>query len=290
MRPPPFLGELKRAYTEHELADRAAMLTYYGILAVFPMVAFVLTVALLVIPESTIREGLGMLTKAMPEQAASIVAGYVEKLRSAAGGGIAVVSAVLALWAASRGAVALERVLNVVYEVRETRPWWRIQATAVAMTAVVRLLLILALGLLAVGPAGAYLAERFGLGEAFSAVWAVGRWVLAALIMVAIWSLLFRNLPNHARRGGSFSVGAAAGVIFWLAASLLFAVYVSNFGSYEKTYGALGAVVIFLVWMWISNLALLLGAQVNALRAKHKVTAPTQPSSTPHTAWRRQPL
>jgi membrane protein len=129
-----FLRDIKRQFKNDRLPDIAAMLTYYAVLALFPMVVFVLTMALLIVPESTIQEGVGMLTRTMPEQAAEILSNYARSLQSTAGGGIAVITALFALWAASRAAVSLGRALNVVFGVNETRSFLRVQITGILVT------------------------------------------------------------------------------------------------------------------------------------------------------------
>lgn len=275
MREPSFLAALRRDVTRHELGDMAAMLTYYAVMAIFPMIVFVLTVALLLVPEPTIRQGVEMVTRAMPDEVARIVFTYVQNLRNAAGGLIAVLSVLLALWAASRGTVAMGRALNRVHEVEETRPWWKVQLVAVAVTALVAVLLIVGLGLLAAGPAvGHQVARTFGLGHVFDVTWSVGRWLLAAILQVGVWAILYRLLPSTAGRPRPVMPGAMMGVLLWIVASLGFALYVANFGKYEKTYGALGAAIIFLMWLWISNLVMLVGAEVNVLLARRRGKLP----------------
>jgi membrane protein len=270
-----FIGDLKRKLKDDNIGDIAAMLTYYIVLAIFPMIMFVLTVGLLVVPEHAIQQGLDMATRTMPDQVAALLSQYVRALRSAAGGGLAVVGALLALWAASRGTLALGRGLNVIYGARETRPWWKLQGTAVVTTLVVAVLLLIAMALLAAGPAvGRFLAAHFGLGDAFAIVWTLGRWVLAAALMALVWGILYRALPNTDMPRRPFSKGAMVGVAIWVVASLLFALYVHNFGKYEKTYGALGAVIVFLIWTWLSNVALLTGAAIDALLAHRGVHEP----------------
>lgn len=276
-----FLRELGREFMKDKLSDIAAMLTYYAVLALFPMIVFVLTMALLVIPESTIQEGVVMLTKTMPRQAAGILSDYARSLQRAAGGGIAIATALFALWAASRATISLGRALNVVFGVRETRPFWRVQLTGVLVTLGVAILVVIALGLLTAGPVlGSFIADRFGMGNAFDALWAIGRWLLAGLIMMLVWSLLYKTMPNTRERLKVFTPGAIAGVGLWVSASLLLALYVQNFGKYEKTYGALGAMIIFLIWLWLSNLALLAGAEIDhvlKVRADAKTVTEREP-------------
>jgi membrane protein len=222
-----------------------------------------------VIPSATIQEGVKMLTETMPGQAGALLSQHVARLQSAAGGGIAIGSAVLALWGASRGAVSLGRALNGVYDKVETRPWWKVQLTGIVVTLVVSILLLVALGLLSAGPAvGGLLADKLGLGGAFDVAWTAGRWIGAGLLVMFIWALLYKYLPNTDAPLRVFSPGAFVGVALWIGASLLFALYVGHFGKYEKTYGALGAVIIFLTWLYLSNLALLTGAEINDVLEK----------------------
>jgi membrane protein len=264
MRAGELVRELRSQVKQDELGDVAAMMAYYGIFALFPMLMFVVTIALLVVPPSALAEATSMATQTLPEQAAQLIARQVTRMQAAAGGGLAIGTALLALWGASRGSVSLGRALNRIYELKETRPWWRIQLTGVLVTLGVAILLIAALGLLVAGPAvGHWLVDRFGLGATFDAVWTIGRWLFAALLVMVTWTLLYRLLPDMKTRYRPFSVGAAVGVAGWIAISLLFALYVGNFGKYDQTYGALGAVVVFMTWLWLSNLALLAGAEID---------------------------
>jgi membrane protein len=277
MRAKAFFRELKREVSDDNLGDVAAMMTYYAMFAVFPMLVFVLTIALLVIPQEVIREGVGMVSGAMPAQAAAILERHVLNLQDSAAGGLAIGSALLALWGASRGAVSLGRALNNVHDKKETRPWWKIQLTGIAVTLGVAILMIVALGLLAVGPLlGSFLADRFGLGSVFDVSWTIGRWIGAAVLVMFVWAILYKFLPNTQAPLRVFTLGAFIGVALWVGASLLFGIYVSNFGKYEATYGALGTIIVFLTWLWISNMALLFGAEVNDVLERDEKEAPEE--------------
>jgi membrane protein len=200
----------------------------------------------------------------MPEQASALIREQVTRMQQAAGGGIALGAAAVALWGASRGSVSLGRALNRVFDSEETRPWWKVQLIGVSMTLLVAALLITALGLLVVGPVvGSYLMNQFGLGGFFDVVWTIARWLGAALLVMLIWALLYRYLPDTEEPVRVFTPGAAVGVILWIGISLLFALWVSNFGDYDQTYGALGTVMVFLSWLWLSNIAMLAGAEIN---------------------------
>lgn len=259
-----FFRDLKQDLKEDSIGDIAAMMTYYAMFALFPMLVFVITLGLLVVPPQTIQDAMGMATKTLPGEAAGILTEQVGRMQAAARGGFAVGAALLALWGASRASVSLGRALNAVYGNREERPWWKIQITGILVTLGVAILLVIALGLLAAGPAvGHLLADRFGLGAAFDWAWGIGRWVFAALLVMFVWAVLYKFLPCTDQPLRIFTPGAMIGVALWVGVSLLFALYVGNFGKYEATYGTLGAVIVFLNWLWISNLALLFGAEIN---------------------------
>jgi len=256
------------------------MMTYYAIFALFPMVVFVLSLALLVIPPDAIREAVQMATRTMPQDLASRVTEQVTSMQVATAGSFAFVSILLALYGASRGAVALGRILNDIYDKHDSRPWWKVQLVSVAVTIAVAVLLVVALGLLVVGPfAGHLIADRLGLGAAFDYGWHIGRWLGAAVLILVIWAILYKYLPDTRAPLRVFTPGALAGVAMWVAISQLFALYVSNFGKYEKTYGALGVAIIFLTWLWLSCLALLFGAEINDVvdQLKNERVPPSEP-------------
>ncbi|HWU86629.1 MAG TPA: YihY/virulence factor BrkB family protein [Kofleriaceae bacterium] len=263
-----FLARLGRALLANRIDDIGAMMAYYWILALFPMLVFVVTVAMLVIDPSTIEQGVAMATRAMPAGARDVVAARVQTFVHTAGARFAIGSAAIALWGASRGAVVLAYALNTMFAREETRPWWKRQLLAIGVTLGVALLLVLALGMLFVGPlAGHWIADRFGLGGAFDMAWHVGRWLGAGLLVMVVWAVLYKFLPNTQAPFRIFTPGAIVGVLFWLGISYVFGVYLAHFHRYEATYGALGGAVIFLTWLWLSNIALLFGAEINAVLA-----------------------
>ena len=263
-----FFVHLYHELENDNITDIGAMMAYYAILALFPMLVFVVTLALLVLPEDTVRQGLAMATQAMPPAPSEVLTSQVTALMKAAHAGFAVGSAALALWGASRGASALTGALNAMFNKREIRPWWKREVIAIAVTLGVAFAVIAALGLLVVGPlAGHWLADRFGLGEAFDVSWGVVRWVGAGLLVMVVWAVLYKFLPNTNAPFRIFTPGAITGVLLWLGISYGFGVYLSHFNSYATTYGALGGGIIFLTWLWLSNIALLFGAEINDVLA-----------------------
>lgn len=268
-----FVRRLARAVYDDNIDDVGAMMAYYTVLAVFPMLVFVVTIALLVIDPETIHQGVLIATRAMPESIRALVAKQVTALIENADAGFAIGGALLALWGASRGASALGGALNQILGTRETRSFVRRQLTAIALTLAVAILIVLALGLLVVGPMlGHYVADRFGLEEVFDTVWGIGRWVGAGVLVMLVWAMLYRFLPDSDAPFRLFTWGAFVGVGLWLGISYLFGIYLASVGSYDTTYGALGSAIAFLTWLWLSNIALLFGAEVNDVLADLRKT------------------
>jgi membrane protein len=232
------------------------------------MIVFVLTIAMLVVDGSTIQQGVEMATRALPSGTTEMIAARVNAFVETAQPGFAIGSAAIALWGASRGAVALSNALNAMFNKEETRPWWKRQVIAISVTLGVAVMIVVALGLLVIGPiAGHWVADRFGLGDAFDVAWGIGRWVGAGVLVMVVWAILYKFLPNTDAPFRIFTPGAFAGVLLWLGISAAFGLYLDHFNSYEATYGALGGGIIFLTWLWLSNMAILFGAEVNDVLA-----------------------
>jgi membrane protein len=269
-----FAKQFAHEFMDDNVQDVGAMMAYYAVIALFPMLIFVLSLALLVIPDNTVREGLAMATATLPPSVRDVLSARVDALLDASGAGFAILGAVLALWGASRGAVAMMTALNTTFSKKETRSWVRRQITAILVTVAVAVLAVLALALLLIGPTlGHWAADRFGLGNAFDVAWGVGRWVGAGVLIMIVWAVCYKFLPDTDAPFRIFTPGAALGVLLWLGISALFGLYISHFNSYEATYGTLGGAIIFLTWLWLSNIALLVGAEINDVIADIK--APT---------------
>lgn len=263
-----FFQRLFKSTLDDNIDNIGAMLAYYAVLAIFPMLVFVATLALLVLPADTINQGLAMAMEAVPASARALLTERVSSLVNHASSGFAIVTVAIALWGASRGAVAMQLALNSLYQKKETRSWIRRQLTAIAVTLTVAGLVVVALALLVVGPTVGHMAtDRFGLGDTFDVVWGIVRWAGAGVLVMFVWAIVYKFLPNTDAPFRVFTPGAFVGVLLWLGVSYLFGLYLSHFGSYEATYGALGGAIIFLTWIWISNIALLFGAEINDVLA-----------------------
>jgi len=266
-----FVKKFAHNFVDDNVPDGGAMLAYYAVMAMFPMLIFVLSIALLVIPSDTVRQGLAMATETMPPSVRDVLSARVEALISTSGAGFAVLGAAVALWGASRGAVSLMGALNTMFNKKETRSWWKRQLIAIAVTVVVALLAVVALALLVVGPyVGHWAADYFGLGSQFDLAWSFVRWIGAGLLVMLVWAICYKFLPNTDAPFHIFTPGAAIGVLLWLGLSALFGLYLSHFNSYEATYGTLGGAIIFLTWLWLSSVVMLVGAEINDVIADIK--------------------
>jgi membrane protein len=273
------LGQtLKRTFTEFkedELTDRAAALTYYAVLSIFPaLIALVSIVGLLFDPARITKALTDVVSSIGPASAVETFKGPIETLTqsSETAGIMLVVGIVAALWTASGYVGAFMRAANVIYEVEEGRSVVKLRPLQMLVTLL--LVLLLALVLVAVvltGPLADAVGSAVGLGSAAVTAWDIAKWPVLLAVVVAMIALLYYASPNAKLRGiKSILPGAALAVVVWLIASAGFAFYVANFGSYDKTYGALGGVVIFLVWIWLTNVAILLGAELNAERERSR--------------------
>jgi membrane protein len=267
---PSWIALLKRTfkgYKKDNLSDWAAALTYYGVLSIFPMLAALVGILGLV-GQSATQPLLDNLSSLAPGPARQIFTSAITNIQqNQAGAGIAtIIALVLALWSASGYVAAFMRASNSIYGVPEGRPIWKTAPIRLGTTIVLVVLLVVS-GVMVVFTGG--LADQvgnlLGLGNTFVTVWDIAKWPVLVLIVAFMLALLYWASPNAKQPGFRWlSPGGLLGVVIWIVASVAFAFYVGNFGSYNKTYGALAGVIIFLIWLWISNLAVLLGAEFNA--------------------------
>ena len=258
-----------KEFKEDDLTDWAAALTYYAILSLFPaLIALVSIVGLVADPKTVTNTLTEVVDKLGPTSAVDTFEQPIDDIasnRSTAGFAL-IVSLAAALWSASNYVGAFIRADNAIYEVEEGRPFWRLRPLQIAVTIFMLLLVaIVALALVATGPVARAVGESVGLGDTAITVWNLAKWPILLLMVITMIAVLYHTSPNVKLPGFRWiTPGALLAVITWIVASVLFALYVANFGSYNKTYGALAGVIVFLLWLWITNLAILLGAELNA--------------------------
>jgi membrane protein len=259
-----FLVALKDEVTRDQLTNVAGSVTYSGIMALFPFLLFLVSLASVIITPADAEQLVRQVGEVAPEQVTTIVGERIRAIGADSKTGLLTVGALIAIWAASGGIATLTTALNTVYGVQESRPFWKTRGLAVVMTLVAGALALLAVVTAIVSPA---VADAIGgpIGTAIS--WL--RLPVAGLLMMLLWAILYYALPDVEQSFRFITPGSVFGVVVWILASWGFSVYVANFGKYEATYGSIGGVIVMLLWMWISSLVLLLGAEINAV-IEHK--------------------
>jgi len=270
----PTLKRTGLEFQEDNLSDWAATLTYFGLLALFPaLIVLVSIVGLVGDTQSTSNTLTDIVTKVGPDSAATTFEGPIRQVtesRSTAGFAL-IASTLVALWSASGYLGAFIRASNVIYETREGRPFWKLRPLQLLLTLVVVLLLaVMALGIVLTGPIVSDVADPIGISGTAVTIWNYAKWLLIALLFVLMIGLIYYASPNVKQRGFSWiTPGGLVALVVWLIASAGFGLYVSKFGSYNKVYGSLAGVVVILIWMWITNLAILFGHELNAERERN---------------------
>lgn len=263
-------GVLKRTFKEFQedsLTDWSAALTYYAVLSIFPALIVLVSILGLIGPSAT-DPLLDNLETVAPGPAKDILTDAIENLQrsSGASGVVFVVGLAAAVWSASGYISAFMRASNVIYDIEEGRPIWKTLPVRVGLT--VLLMVLTAISSVAVTLSGGLAREAgdlIGVGDTAIQVWNIAKWPVLLLLISFMFAVLYWAAPNVKQPGFKLiSPGSVLAVIGWLIASAAFAFYVGNFGSYNKVYGALAGPIIFLVWLWISNIMILLGAEFNA--------------------------
>jgi membrane protein len=278
------VAALKRTvkeFSDDNLTHWAAALTYYGVLSIFPALLAMVSI-LGLIGNSATQPLLENLTTVAPGPAKEILTGALEGLQNGGGAPLLfIISLAGAIWAASGYISAFMDASNAIYDVEEGRSIWKKLPLRIGVT--VLMMVLLAAGALAVvltGPIAEQAGSLFGVGDSAVAAWDIAKWPVLVLIVSFMFAVLYYTTPNVKQPGiKSVLPGGILAVVLWIVVSALFAFYVANFGSYNKTYGALGGVIVFLVWLWLTNLAILFGAEFNAERARGRNIAKGHPAS-----------
>jgi membrane protein len=262
------LRKTAREFSADQATDLAAALTYYGVLAVFPaLLAFVSLVGLFGDAADTTDALLELMGGLVPAATLEAIREPIQNLAASPAAGITFVTGVIgALWSASGYVGAFSRAMNRIYSIQEGRPFWKLRPVTLAVTVLAVAAAVLAAVLITVtGPIATEIGELLGIGETAVIVWNIVRWPVLAFLAVLIVAVLYYATPNVQQpKFRWMSLGALLALVAWVVASAGFAFYASNFASYNETYGSIGGIIVFLLWVWISNIALLFGAELDA--------------------------
>ncbi|MFI6645391.1 YihY/virulence factor BrkB family protein [Streptomyces sp. NPDC050504] len=269
-----------KEFQDDELTDRAAALTYYGVLSLFP--ALLVLVSLLgVAGRSATEKILDNVEQLTPGAVRDVVGDAVRQLQGNTGIGsvMAVAGMILAVWSASGYVAAFIRSSNAVYDVPEGRPVWKVMPLRLALTIVLMVLAVIsALIVVFTGGLARRGGELLGIDDTALTVWEITKWPVLVVLVTLMIAILYWAGPNAKIRGFRWiTPGSALALVIWMIASAGFAFYVANFASYNKTYGTFAGVIVFLVWLWISNIAILLGLEFDAETARQRAAAGGHP-------------
>jgi membrane protein len=274
-----------KQYSQDNISDWAAALTYYGVLSIFPGVLVLVSILGMLSSngQATVQDAVHQL--APNPQLQSLVNTVLTQVKDPGTAGFAaIIGIVAAFWSASGYIAAFMRASNAIYDVPEGRPIWKTLPIRVGVTAVVGVMLVLSAAIVIfTGQIAQVVGDKIGLGSAAVTTWNIAKWPVLLILVSLMFALLYWASPN-AKTGGFrwLSPGGIFAVVLWLIASAAFAIYLANFANYNKTYGTLGGVIAFLVWMWITNIAIMLGAELDAeLERGRAIAAGHDPSDEP---------
>src|SRR4051794_27320189 len=291
-----WLQILKRTgkqFSDDQLTTWAAALTYYAILSIFPALLALVSILGLIGPSAT-QPLLDNLSSVAPGPAKDILTNVLKSLESNQGSsGLAfIIGLAVAIWSASGYIGAFMDAANNVWDAPEGRPVWKRIPLRLVLTVVMLILLAAsALAVVLTGPLAKSIGDIIGVGSTFVTVWNIAKWPVLLLVVSFMISLLYWAGPNVKHpRFPWVTPGGILAVLLWIVASALFAFYVANFASYNKTYGSLGGVIVFLVWLWITNLIILLGAEFNAeMERSRQIAGGHPPDAEPYLPLRDEP-
>lgn len=264
-----FIGLLWTRINDHDIFGRAAQLSYYFLLALFPLLLFLMSLlGYFAQAGSDLRTKLlTYLATVMPYSAVTLVRSTLDEISKSTGGGKISIGILAALWAASNGMGAISDTLNVAYGVKERRPWWKVRLVSIGLTVMLSILIVVALAIVLYGGRiGDAIAAHFGFSTAFTLGWKILQFPIALVFILLTFDLIYYFAPDDRRRRGRkwWNVGAITAVILWLLVSFCFRLYLHFFNSYSVTYGSLGALIILMLWFYFTGLAILIGGEINS--------------------------
>ncbi|MFC5929791.1 YihY/virulence factor BrkB family protein [Cryobacterium melibiosiphilum] len=255
-------------FTSDQCTDLAAALTYFAVLSIFPaLIALVSLLGVIGQGQASVDALLSIVGSVAPGSTVDVIRGPLEQFANSPAAGFALVFGILvALWSASGYVGAFSRAMNRIYEIDEGRPFLKLRATQLGVTVVtILLLLVMVLILVVSGPVTDAVGSALGIGATAQVVWSIVKWPVLAAAVVLLIAILYYATPNARQpKFRWMSFGALVAVIVLVLASVVFGLYVANFSNYDRTYGSLAGIIVFLLWLWIMNLALLFGAEFDA--------------------------
>jgi membrane protein len=261
----------------------AAELAFYFLLALFPTLLFLVSLLAYIEFGSVLGAAIAQLEALLPQEALSLVRQAVEEVLAGGHGGLMTFAIAGAIWSSSSAATAIITALNRAYDIVEWRPWWKRRLLAIALTIALALFVVLAFALVLLGgDVGEWIGNRFGAGEMFTRFWAIMQWPIALALVVLAIDLVYYFAPNADTEWVWVTPGALLAMGLWLVASLGFKLYVQNFSTYTAAHGAIGAVIVLMLWFYLSGFALLVGAELNAEIDKALPTRDDAPQGPEH--------
>lgn len=261
-----FLKILYRHWEDDAVPDKAAQLSYYFLFALFPLLFFLVTLAAYLPLGGAVQQFLQQLSDLMPSQAYEVLKSHLEDLLNRPRPKLLTSGLLIAIWSASRGVDAVRTALNLAYDVKESRPFWKTQGLALLMTVLGAVLVLIAITMIALGgEAGAWLAEKANMGREFQFTWSYLRWPATALVIMLALALTYYLLPDVEQEFKFITPGSVIGTILWLLATWGFTQYVGHFGNYNVTYGSIGGVIVLMTWLYITGLIFILGGEINVI-------------------------
>ncbi|MBB2959035.1 YihY/virulence factor BrkB family protein [Pseudoclavibacter helvolus] len=261
-------GKTVREFSADQCTDIAASLTYYAVLALFPaLIALFSLLGVIGQGQAAADAVLGIVDEAAPGGAADVIRGPIEQFASSPAAGFALITGLaVAIWSASGYVGAFSRGMNRIYEIEEGRPFWKLKPQQLLVTLIAIVLIAIAAIILVVsGPVTEAIGSALGVGETVTTIWSIAKWPVLALVVILVVAILYYATPNAKQpKFRWMSMGAFLAILILGIATVAFGFYVANFSNYDKNYGSLAGVIIFLLWLWIANNALLFGAEFDA--------------------------
>ncbi len=287
-----FGARLWRALDTHASTDSAAQLSYYALFSLFPFLFFLVTLTAWLPLGGAMNELMLRLSAVMPDDAMAVIQQQTSALIDRPRPKLLTAGLAVALWSASRGIDSLRKALNLAYDVKESRSFWRTQATALVMTIAISVLVLASVAMILLGGrAGLWLASRADVGAEFQAVWSWLRWPSTALVFMLAVAIAYYVLPDVEQEFRYITPGSVASTALWLLSTWGFTQYAEHFGNYNVTYGSIGGVIVLMTWLYISGLVLIVGGEINAV-LEHaspggKAAGARAPGEVAPPAWER---